>query len=156
MAVLEELIHSTQEKLHQINKEAAMQVNKINEELAGIILELDTEKVNMLAEYCQLQTVPDDFPFAKRANLFFFLNPDHFLIEQIGPDVMTFTHVEMDPKIKEAIPQLLDIYKRWLAPIQHHHAHNVWRDAVVMEWPFSCQKPAPPLTDIQTLLPALN
>ena len=122
MAVLEELIHSTQERLHQINKEAAMQVNKINEELAGIILDLDTETVNMLAEYCQLQTVPDDFPFAKRANLFFFLNPDHFLIEQIGPDVMTFTHVEMDPKIKEAIPQLLDIYKRWLAPIQHHHA----------------------------------
>ncbi|KFM15433.1 hypothetical protein AAA799D11_01259 [Marine Group I thaumarchaeote SCGC AAA799-D11] len=122
MAVLEELIHSTQEKLHQINKEAAMQVNKINEELAGIILEIDTETVNMLAEYCQLQTVPDDFPFAKRANLFFFLNPDHFLIEQIGPDVMTFTHVEMDPKIKDAIPQLLDIYKRWLTPIQHHHA----------------------------------
>lgn len=122
MAVLEELIHSTQEKLHKINREAAMQVNKINEELARIILGLDTETVNMLAEYCQLQTVPDDFPFAKRANLFFFLNPDHFLTEQIGPDVMTFTHVEMDPKIKEAIPQLLDIYKRWLAPIQHHHA----------------------------------
>ncbi|AFS81387.1 hypothetical protein NKOR_07630 [Candidatus Nitrosopumilus koreensis AR1] len=122
MAVLEELVHSTQERLHKINKESAMQVNKINEELAKIILELDTETVNMLAEYCQLQTVPDDFPFAKRANLFFFLNPDHFLIEQIGPDVMTFTHVEMDPKIKEAIPQLLDIYKRWLAPIQHHHA----------------------------------
>ena len=122
MAILEELIHSTQEKLHQINKKAAMQVNKINEELARIILGLDSEIVNMLAEYCQLQTVPDDFPFAKRANLFFFLNPDHFLIEQIGPDVMTFTHVEMDPKIKEAIPQLLDIYKRWLVPIQHHHA----------------------------------
>ena len=122
MAVLEEMIHSTQEKLHETNRNAAMEVNRINEELAGIILDLDTETVNKLAEYCQLQTVPDDFPFAKRANLFFFLNPDHFLIEQIGPDVMTFTHVEMDPKIKEAVPQLLDIYKRWLAPIQHHHA----------------------------------
>jgi hypothetical protein len=94
----------------------------INEELAKIILELDNQIVNSLSEYLQLQAVPDDFPFAKKANLFFFLNPDHFLIEQIGPDVMTFTHVEIDPKISEAIPQLLDIYKRWLNPIQQHHA----------------------------------
>jgi len=122
MTVLEELIHSAQGNLQQVNKNAAMQVNKINEELASIILSLDTDTVNKLAEYCQLQTVPDNFPFAKKANLFFFLNPDHFLIEQIGPDVMTYTHVEMDPKIKESIPQLLDIYKRWLVPIQQHHA----------------------------------
>ena len=122
MTVLEELIHSTQENLHEINKKAAMEVNKINEELANIILSLDTQTVNKLSEYCQLQAVPDDFPFAKKANLFFFLNPDHFLIEQIGPDVMTFTHVEIDPKIGESIPQLLDIYKRWLVPIQQHHA----------------------------------
>ena len=122
MTVLEELIHSVQENLQQVNKNAAMQVNKINEELANIILSLDTKTINNLAEYCQLQAVPDDFPFAKKANLFFFLNPDHFLIEQIGPDVMTFTHVEMDPKIGEAIPQILDIYKKWLVPIQQHHA----------------------------------
>ncbi|QLH08023.1 hypothetical protein [Nitrosopumilus ureiphilus] len=122
MTVLEELIHSAQGNLHQINKNAAMEVNRINEELAEIILSLDTETVNKLSEYCQLQAVPDDFPFAKKANLFFFLNPDHFLIEQIGPDVMTFTHVEIDPKIGESIPQLLDIYKRWLVPIQQHHA----------------------------------
>lgn len=122
MTVLEELTHSTQGNLHQINKNAAMEVNKINEELASIILSLDTQTVNKLSEYCQLQAVPDDFPFAKKANLFFFLNPDHFLIEQIGPDVMTFTHVEIDPKIGELIPQLLDIYKRWLVPIQQHHA----------------------------------
>ena len=122
MTVLEELIHSTQENLQQVNKSAAMEVNKINEELAKIILSLDTQTVNTLSEYCQLQTVPDDFPFAKKANLFFFLNPDHFLIEQIGPDVMTFTHVEIDPKIEELIPQLLEIYKRWLVPIQQHHA----------------------------------
>jgi hypothetical protein len=122
MTVLEELIHSTQENLQQVNKRAAMEVNKINEELAKIILSLDTETINKLSEYCQLQAVPDDFPFAKKANLFFFLNPDHFLIEQIGPDVMTFTHVEIDPKIGESIPELLDIYKRWLAPIQQHHA----------------------------------
>ena len=122
MTVLEELIHSAQENLQQVNKNAAMEVNKINEELASIILSLDTETINKLSEYCQLQAVPDDFPFAKKANLFFFLNPDHFLIEQIGPDVMTFTHVEIDPKIGESIPQLLDIYKRWLVPIQQHHA----------------------------------
>lgn len=122
MTVLEELIHSTQENLQQVNKSAAMEVNKINEELAKIILSLDTETINKLSEYCQLQAVPDNFPFAKKANLFFFLNPDHFLIEQIGPDVMTFTHVEIDPKIGESIPELLDIYKRWLVPIQQHHA----------------------------------
>ena len=122
MTVLEELIHSTQENLQQVNKRAAMEVNKINEELAKNILSLDTETINKLSEYCQLQAVPDDFPFAKKANLFFFLNPDHFLIEQIGPDVMTFTHVEIDPKIGESIPELLDIYKRWLVPIQQHHA----------------------------------
>lgn len=122
MTVLEEMIHSAQEKLQQLNKDAAMQVNLINEELARIILELDNQTVNNLSEYLQLQAVPDDFPFAKKANLFFFLNPDHFLIEQIGPDVMTFTHVEIDPKISNAIPQLLDIYKKWLGPIQRHHA----------------------------------
>jgi hypothetical protein len=122
MTVLEELIHSTQGNLQQVNKSAAMEVNKINEKLAKIILSLDTETINKLSEYCQLQAVPDDFPFAKKANLFFFLNPDHFLIEQIGPDVMTFTHVEIDPKIGESIPELLDIYKRWLVPIQQHHA----------------------------------
>ncbi len=122
MTVLEEMVHSTQESLQQINIRAAQQVNRINEELADIVLGLDARTVDELAEYCQLQAVPEDFPFAKRANLFFFLNPDHFLTEQIGPDVMTFTHVEIDPKIGEAIPQLLDIYSRWLAPIQQHHA----------------------------------
>jgi hypothetical protein len=122
MTVIEELIHALQENLQQVNKNAAMEVNKINEELASIILSLDTKTINELADYCQLQAVPDDFPFAKKANLFFFLNPDHFLIEQIGPDVMTFTHVEIDPKIGKSIPQLLDIYKKWLVPIQQHHA----------------------------------
>jgi hypothetical protein len=122
MTVLEELIHSAQQKLQEINKNAATQVNRINEELARIILSLDTETINKLSEYLQLQAVPDDFPFAKKANLFFFLNPDHFLIEQIGPDVMTFTHVEIDPKISESVPELLGIYKKWLIPIQQHHA----------------------------------
>jgi len=122
MTILEELIHSTQEKLHKLNKEAAMQVNSINEELARIILDLDDQTVKILSEYLQLQAVPDEFPFAKKANLFFFLNPDHFLIEQIGTDVMTYTNIEIDPKMSEKIAQLLDIYQRWLKPIQQHHA----------------------------------
>ncbi|RNJ76010.1 MAG: hypothetical protein EB828_03725 [Nitrosopumilus sp. D6] len=122
MTVLEELVHSAQGNLHSVNRRAASEVNRINEELAGIIMSLDNSTVNSLSEYCQLQAVPDDFPFAKKANLFFFLNPDHFLTEQIGPDVMTFTHVEIDPKIGQAVPELLEIYKKWLVPIQQHHA----------------------------------
>lgn len=122
MTILEELIHSTQEKLQQINKEAVIQVNSVNEELAKIILALDDKTAGELSEYLQLQTVPDDFPLAKRANIFFMLNPDHFIIEQLGPDVMTYTHVDIDPKISQLIPELLDIYKKWLKPIQTHHA----------------------------------
>jgi len=50
------------------------------------------------------------------------LNPDNFIVNVLGPDVMTFTKVEIDPKISEMIPQLLGIYQRWLKPIQTHHA----------------------------------
>ena len=122
MTILEELIHSTQENLQEINKKAVIQVNSVNEELAKIILALDDKTAGELSEYLQLQTVPDDFPLAKRANIFFMLNPDHFIIEQLGPDVMTYTHVDIDPKISEMVPELLDIYKKWLKPIQAHHA----------------------------------
>jgi hypothetical protein len=122
MTILEEMIHSIQEKLQQMNKNAAMSVNALNEELAKIILSLDDKTVASLSEYLQIQPVPDDFPVAKRANLFFMLNPDNFIVNVLGPDVMTFTHVEIDPKISEMVPQLLDIYKRWLKPIQAHHA----------------------------------
>lgn len=122
MTMLEELVHSAQENLQDVNAKAAAHVNKINERLASTILNLDNNTVNSLAEHCQLQTVPDDFPFAKRANLFFFLNPDHFLIEQVGPDIMTYTHVEIDPTIEKAVPGLLEIYMEWLKPIQKHHS----------------------------------
>jgi len=122
MTILEELIHSTQENLQEINKGAVIQVNSVNEELAKIILALDDKTAGNLSEYLQLQTVPDDFPLAKRANIFFMLNPDHFIIEQLGPDVMTYTHVDIDPKISEMVPELLDNYKKWLKPIQAHHA----------------------------------
>jgi len=75
-----------------------------------------------LLEYLQLPPIPDDYPVAKRANLFFTLNPDTFIVRVLGPDVMTFTKVTVDPKILEIIPQLLDLYQRWLKPIQTHHA----------------------------------
>ena len=122
MTILEEQIHSLQQNLHDINKQAVIQVNAINEELAEIILQLDDTTSDTLTEYLKLQPIPDDFPTAKRANLFFMLNPDNFIVSVLGPDVMTFTKVEIDPKISEMIPQLLDIYQRWLKPIQIHHA----------------------------------
>ncbi len=122
MTVLEEQVHSLQQNLHDINKQAVIQVNNINEELAKIILNLDDSVIDSLTEYLKLQPVPDDFPTAKRANLFFMLNPDNFIVNVLGPDVMTFTKVEIDPKISEMIPQLLEIYQRWLKPIQTHHA----------------------------------
>jgi len=122
MTILEEQIHSIQENLQEINKQAVIQVNTINEELAKIILSLDHTTVAKLSEYLHLEPVPDDFPIAKRANLFFMLNPDNFIVNILGPDVMTFTKVEVDPKISEMVPQLLEIYQSWLKPIQTHHA----------------------------------
>lgn len=122
MTILEEQIHSIQNNLYSINKNAVSEVNAINEELAKIILGLDDTVTKNLYNYLQLPEVPDEYPIAKRANLFFILNPDNFIVQVLGPDVMTFTKVTVDPKILEMIPQLLDIYQRWLKPIQAHHA----------------------------------
>jgi hypothetical protein len=122
MTLLEELIHSTQTNLENENRDAAVNVNSINEELANIILDLDESSASNLYEYLQLQIVPDDFPIAKKANLFFMLNPDNFVVNVLGPDVMTYSKVEIDPKISEIVPDLSDIYQRWLSPIQNHHA----------------------------------
>ena len=122
MTILEELTHSVQGNLHKMNYQSVIKVNEINEELANIILNLDDSTATKLLEYLQLEPVPDEFPIAKRANLFFMLNPDNFIVNVLGPDVMTYTRVEVDPKIAEMIPQLLDIYQRWLKPIQEHHA----------------------------------
>lgn len=122
MTILEEQIHSIQNNLYNINKDAVTEVNAINEELAKIILGLDDITTKNLYNYLQLPEVPDEYPIAKRANLFFILNPDNFIVQVLGPDVMTFTKVTVDPKILEMIPQLLDIYQRWLKPIQAHHA----------------------------------
>ena len=122
MTILEEVVHSVQDNLHRLNVEAVMQVNTINEELAKIILGLDDKTVTELTEYLQLQLVPDEFQIAKKANLFFMLNPDNFITNVMGPDVMTYTHVEIDPKISELVPSLEEIYKKWLKPIQTQHA----------------------------------
>ena len=122
MTILEEQIHSIQNNLYNINKNAVSEVNAINEELSKIILSLDDTTTKNLYNYLQLPEVPDEYPVAKRANLFFILNPDNFIVQVLGPDVMTFTKVTVDPKILEMIPQLLDIYQRWLKPIQAHHA----------------------------------
>jgi hypothetical protein len=122
MTILEEQVHSIQNNLYNINKMAVSEVNAINEELAKIILTLDEPTIKNLFNYLQLSEVPDEYPIAKRANLFFILNPDNFIVQVLGPDVMTFNKVTIDPKISEMIPQLLDIYQRWLKPIQAHHA----------------------------------
>ncbi|MGI0003790.1 MAG: hypothetical protein ACREAX_00690 [Candidatus Nitrosotenuis sp.] len=122
MTILEELVHSIQKNLYGENKSAVIQVNTLNEELAKIILGLDDITATKLSEYLRLPSVPDEFPLAKRANLFFTLNPDNFIVNVLGPDVMTFSKVEVDPSRSQMLPQLLDIYQRWLEPIQKHHA----------------------------------
>ena len=122
MTILEELVHSIQKNLYEQNRQAVIEVNQINEELAKIILGLDDTTASKLSEYLQLPDVPPEFPIAKRANLFFTLNPDNFIVNVLGPDVMTFTKVEIDPTISTMLPQLLGIYQRWLGPIQRHHA----------------------------------
>jgi len=122
MTILEEIIHSVQTNLQRLNTQAVIQVNAINEELAKTILALDDKIVTRLTEYLQLQLVPDEFKLAERANLFFMLNPDNFITNVMGPDVMTYTKVEIDPKITEFVPILQEIYQRWLKPIQSQHA----------------------------------
>ena len=122
MTILEEIVHSVQTNLQKLNMQAVIEVNTINEELAKTILALDDKIVSQLTEYLQLQLVPDEFKLAKRANLFFMLNPDNFITNVMGPDVMTYTKVEIDPKITEFIPFLQEIYQRWLKPIQAQHA----------------------------------
>lgn len=122
MTMLEEITHSIQKNLNAINVKAVTSVNSINEDCARMILEMDDGAAARLYDYVQLQTVPDDFPLAKKANLFFFLDPNFFLAQQLGPDIMTYTGVRIDPKISACAPELAEIYGRWLGPMQEHHA----------------------------------
>ena len=122
MTILEEIVHSMQSPLEDANSKAVIRVNLLNEELAKIIMSLDDSTVNTLLKYLKLDQVPNDFAIARRANLFFMLNPDNFVAQVLGPDVMVYTNVEIDSKINDAIPELSKIYEQWLAPIQTHHA----------------------------------
>ena len=122
MTILEEIVHSVQNNLQRLNKAAVIRVNGINEELAKTIMELDDKTASQLSEYLQLQSVPEEFVIAKRANLFFMLNPDTFITNVLGPNIMTYNKVDIDPKISEFVPSLLEIYQRWLKPIQDQHA----------------------------------
>ena len=122
MTILEEAVHSVQGPLHEANAAAVAEVNALNEELAAAIISLDDETASALSEYLKLPPVPGDFAAARRANLFFTLNPDNFVARVLGPDVMTYSRVEVDPRIGEMVPCLADVYARWLGPIQAHHA----------------------------------
>lgn len=122
MTILEEQIHSIQNNLYDRNRKAVIEVNALNEELAQNILAMNDKDARELSETLNLEQVPSEFPIAQRASLFFTLNPDNFIVNVLGPDVMTFTKVDVDPTIAKYVPSLLDIYQRWLRPIQEHHA----------------------------------
>ena len=122
MALLEESIHAIQQNLHKRNKEAVQNVNEVYEELAKIILNLDDSTLSNIFEYMNLESVPDEFPIAKRANLFFILNPESFILGSLPPDQMATKEGQIDPKLLEMIPQLTDIYRRWLKPRQDQYS----------------------------------
>ena len=122
MTMLEESIHAIQQNLYKNNKEAVVKVNEIYEELAKVILELDDATISKVFDYMNLEPIPDEFPIAKRANLFFILNPESFILGTLPPDQMATKEGEIDTKLSEMIPQLSDIYKRWLKPRQRQYS----------------------------------
>ena len=121
MTLLEESIHAIKQNLHKKNKEAVQKVNEIYEELANIILNLDDATLSNIFEYMNLDFVPPEFPIAKRANLFFILNPESFILGSLPQDQMATREGQIDPKLSEMIPQLPDIYRRWLKPRQDQY-----------------------------------
>ncbi len=122
MTMLEESIHAIQRSLYKSNKEAVKKVNEIYEDLARNILDLDDAVLSKIFDYMNLESVPDEFPIAKRANLFFVLNPENFILGTLPPDQMATKEGQIDTKLLEMIPQLSDIYRRWLKPRQQQHA----------------------------------
>ena len=122
MTMLEESIHAIQKNLYKNNKEAVEKVNEIYEELAKIILDLDDVTLSKIFDYMNLEPIPDEFPIAKRANLFFMLNPENFILGTLPPDQMATKEGQIDTKLSEMIPQLSDIYRRWLKPRQHQYS----------------------------------
>jgi len=122
MTLLEESIHAIQQNLYNSNREAVVKVNENYEELAKVILELDDSTLSKIFDYMNLEPVPDEFPIAKRANLFFVLNPENFILGTLPPDQMATKEGQIDTKLSEMIPQLSDIYRRWLKPRQQQYA----------------------------------
>jgi hypothetical protein len=122
MTMLEESIHAIQKNLYKNNKEAVEKVNEIYEELAKVILDLDDVTLSKIFDYMNLEPIPDEFPIAKRANLFFMLNPENFILGTLPPDQMATKEGQIDTKLSEMIPQLSDIYRRWLKPRQHQYS----------------------------------
>jgi hypothetical protein len=122
MTMLEESIHAIQRNLYKSNKEAVKKVNEIYEDLAKIILDLDDAVLAKIFDYMNLESVPDEFPIAKRANLFFVLNPENFILGTLPPDQMATKEGQIDTKLLEMIPQLSDVYRRWLKPRQHQYS----------------------------------
>jgi hypothetical protein len=122
MTMLEESIHAIQQNLYKNNKEAIVKVNEIYEELTKMILDLDDVTLSKIFDYMNLDPIPDEFPIAKRANLFFMLNPENFILGTLPPDQMATKEGQIDTKLSEMIPKLSDIYKRWLKPRQHQYA----------------------------------
>ena len=122
MAMLEESIHAIQKNLYKNNKEAVEKVNAIYEELAKIILDLDDVTLSKIFDYMNLEPIPDEFPIAKRANLFFMLNPENFILGTLPQDQMATKEGQIDTKLSEMIPQLSDIYRRWLKPRQNQYS----------------------------------
>ncbi len=122
MTLLEESIHAIQQKLYEANKEAVKKVNEVYEDLAKIVLELDDSTLSTVCDYMNLEPVPDDFPIAKRANLYFVLNPENFILGTLPPDQMATKEGQIDTKLSEMIPQLSEIYHRWLKPRQDQYA----------------------------------
>ncbi|MBA4454352.1 MAG: hypothetical protein ACO2Y5_03395 [Nitrosopumilaceae archaeon] len=122
MAMLEESIHAIQHDLYKSNKEAVKKVNEVYEDLAKTILDLDDDTLSKIFDYMNLDPVPDEFPIAKRANLYFVLNPEYFILGTLPPDQMATKEGQIDTKLAEMIPQLPEIYRRWLKPRQQQHA----------------------------------
>ena len=122
MAILEESIHAIQSDLYNYNKDAVEQVNEIYEELAKVILNLDDSTLSKIFDYMNLEPIPDEFPIAKRANLYFILNPENFILGTLPSDQMATKEGQIDTKLKEMIPELSDIYSRWLEPRQKQYS----------------------------------
>ena len=71
MTVLEELIHSAQENLQQVNRRAAVEVNKINEELANIMLIIGYRNSKQTIRILSITSSSRRFSFCKKSKSIF-------------------------------------------------------------------------------------